>query len=178
MGGAELTVVRLGHRQQRDKRITSHLGLTARALGADHFLLCGDEDEHVMETISGVTNRFGGTFSATHDKKPMGWLKAFKREGGVVIHLTMYGEQLKQATAAIPRDTKLAVVVGGAKVPGEMYALADFNIGVGNQPHSEVAALALFLHELLGEIPGQDRFEGGRLEIQPSASGKVVVEKE
>ena len=30
-----LSVLRLGHRRQRDKRITSHLGLTARAFGAD-----------------------------------------------------------------------------------------------------------------------------------------------
>ena len=178
MSGAPVTVVRLGHRQQRDKRITSHLGLTARALGADHFVLCGDEDEHVMETVSGVTERFGGSFTAAHEARPMAWLKAFKREGGAVIHLTMYGETLNQAISSIPSDTPLAVVVGGAKVPGEMYTLADHNIAVGNQPHSEVAALALFLHELFGEIPGPDRFEGGKLEIQPSAQGKVVIEKE
>ncbi len=30
-----LSVLRLGHRRERDKRITSHLGLTARAFGAD-----------------------------------------------------------------------------------------------------------------------------------------------
>ncbi|HIC50899.1 MAG TPA: hypothetical protein EYP01_05595, partial [Candidatus Poseidoniales archaeon] len=28
-----LSVLRLGHRRERDKRITSHLGLTARAFG-------------------------------------------------------------------------------------------------------------------------------------------------
>ena len=32
-------VLRLGHRRERDKRITSHLGLTARAFGADEVFL-------------------------------------------------------------------------------------------------------------------------------------------
>ena len=50
----DVTVVRLGHRQQRDKRITSHLGLTARALGANHFVLCGDDDQGVLDTLTDV----------------------------------------------------------------------------------------------------------------------------
>ena len=36
-----VTVLRLGHRRERDKRITSHLGLTARAFGADQIVLSG-----------------------------------------------------------------------------------------------------------------------------------------
>ena len=41
-------VLRLGHRRERDKRITSHLGLTARAFGADNFVLSGEEDPNVL----------------------------------------------------------------------------------------------------------------------------------
>jgi len=34
--------------------------------------------------------------------------------------------------------------VRAEKVPAEMYDLADWNVAVDNQPHSEVAALASF----------------------------------
>ncbi len=173
---AEVTVVRLGHRSQRDKRITSHLGLTARAMGAEHFVLCGDHDESVLETLDDVTNNFGGNFSSEHHIKPMSWLKQFAKKGGRIVHLTMYGEPHESISSQIPVDAPIAVVVGGAKVPSQIYKLADYNIAIGNQPHSEVAALALFMNELMGEVAGQEHFKGARLEIEPHASGKVVID--
>ena len=56
-----ISVLRLGHRRERDKRITSHLGLTARAFGADEVILAGEEDESALETWRTVTTRFGGS---------------------------------------------------------------------------------------------------------------------
>lgn len=173
---AKITVVRLGHRSQRDKRITSHLGLTARAMGAEHFVLCGDQDENVLETLADVTTNFGGDFSAQHQSKPMSWLKHFSKEGGRIVHLTMYGEPHDVVSGNIPIDAPIAVVVGGAKVPGDIYKLADYNVSVGNQPHSEVAALAIFMNELLGGVAAQEHFKNARLEIQPHTSGKVVID--
>ena len=58
----KLSVLRLGHRRERDKRITSHLGLTARAFGADEVILSGEEDPSALETWNSVTERFGGNF--------------------------------------------------------------------------------------------------------------------
>ena len=114
----DVTVVRLGHRQQRDKRITSHLGLTARAMGANHFVLCGDEDQGVLDTLDDVTDNFGGDFSSEHHPKPLGYLRHFAQQGGRIVHLTMYGEN--HDTVTIPTDTPIAVVVGGAKLPGDI----------------------------------------------------------
>ncbi len=173
---ADITVVRLGHRQQRDKRITSHLGLTARAMGATHFVLCGDDDAKVLDTLSDVTTTFGGNFTAEHHAKPLGFLRHFTKKGGRIVHLTMYGEDFQSVTPTIPTDTPVAVVVGGAKVPGEIYKLADYNIAVGHQPHSEVAALALFLSEIMGGVAGAEHFPGARLEVKPHPSGKVVID--
>jgi len=172
----EITVVRLGHRQQRDKRITSHLGLTARAMGAAHFVLCGDDDHKVLETLADVTETFGGTFTAEHHAKPLGFLRHFAKQGGKIVHLTMYGENFEQATQEIPTEQPVAVVVGGAKVPGEIYKLADYNIAVGHQPHSEVAALALFMAEMMGGVADAEHFPGARLEVKPHPSGKVVID--
>ena len=109
---------------------------------------------------------------------PLGYLRHFAKQGGQIVHLTMYGEDFESATPTIPTDAPIAVVVGGAKVPGEIYKLADYNIAVGHQPHSEVAALALFLSELMGGVAGSEQFPGARLEVKPHPSGKVVIDHE
>ena len=36
------------------------------------------------------------------------------------------------------------IVVGAEKVPREIYELADYNVAVGSQPHSEVSAWAYY----------------------------------
>jgi tRNA (cytidine56-2'-O)-methyltransferase len=46
---------------------------------------------------------------------------------------------------------------------------------VTTQPHSEVSALAVFLHLLLGGSEPGLGFPGARLRIVPSAKGKDVV---
>jgi len=95
---------------------------------------------------------------------------------GQMVHLTMYGEPLDDALKRIPAGDDLLVVVGAEKVPSEVFKAANFNVAVGNQPHSEVAALAIFLDRFLkGEELKKD-FKG-RVRIQPSPSGKKIVKK-
>ena len=90
----------------------------------------------------------------------------------------MYGIPHRQAIPQIRRDRPLTVVVGGAKVPAEAFSLAHHNVSVGQQPHSEVAALALFL-DAWTEGAGLNRaFEHPQLVIHPSARGKKVTEEE
>jgi tRNA (cytidine56-2'-O)-methyltransferase len=55
-----------------------------------------------------------------------------------------------------------------------MYDLADWNVAVGNQPHSEVAALAILLDRLFEGKELRREFEGG-LKIVPSPFGKKVL---
>ena len=178
---APIAVVRLGHRRGRDPRISTHVGLVARAFGADRFLLAGESDEDVLSNLREVSKRFGGGFEATHVDSALGWLKRFTKDAGdgkpgVAVHLTMYGEPHEQAISEIPTDRPMAVVVGGAKVGTEDYEVCQHNVAVGNQPHSEVAALAVFMASFLGGMPGANQFSGGQLEIRPSARGKNVVD--
>ena len=168
-----LSVLRLGHRRERDKRITSHLGLTARAFGADEVILSGEEDPSALETWNSVTERFGGNFECRYEAKPMGWLRRFSKKG-TIIHLTMYGEPWREAVQDISRDSPMVVVVGGTKVPGELFRIADHNVSIGNQPHSEVAALAVFLESLVGTLDEPTRFAGGEIEVVPSERAKRV----
>ena len=180
MSGERLDVLRLGYRLGRDPRITTHLALVSRALGADRFLLAGDEDSKMFENLESVADRFGSGTSCEHVQGPMGWLRRFVEEDagdgepGVAVHLTMYGEPFRQAIPRIRRDRPMVVIVGGAKVPGDVYKYSQYNLAVGNQPHSEVAALALFLDAWHGESGSERSFDDARLIIQPTASGKRV----
>ena len=166
--GPNVVVLRLGHRPARDKRVTTHVCLTARAFGASKALV-STKDASLERSVGGVVDRFGGDFEI---ETGVAWRRILKGWRGTVVHLTMYGEPLDVAIPRIPRGDVL-VVVGAAKVPGEVFGRADFNVAVGNQPHSEVAALAVFLERFLGGDVLREAF-GGPIEIVPSRRGKIL----
>ena len=168
-----LDVLRLGYRKGRDPRITTHLALVSRALGADGFLLAGDEDQEMFDNLNSVSDRFGGNLATEH-VSGLGHLKNHVAGGGVAVHLTMYGEPFRKAIPKIRRDKPVLIVVGGAKVPGDVYKLCQYNVAVGNQPHSEVAALALFMDAWFGESGSERTFSDARLVIEGINGGKIV----
>ncbi len=170
----EITVLRLGHRPSRDKRITTHCGLTARAFGASKMIISGEEDDELALRLSALSKKWGGKFHARYEKD---WKRALKTFKGKKIHLTMYGEDFRKTAEDLQktRPRKVMLVVGAGKVPPELYTLCDVNSAVGNQPHSEVAALGLFLYELSGRTPAA--FPDAKIQITPSAKRKTVVDK-
>lgn len=163
----------------RDPRITTHLGLTARALGAEGMLLTS-EDKGVVESIQDVVARWGGSF---YVKTLVSWrnaLREWKKEGGKILHLTMYGINLPDIIEEVKGVEKLMIVVGAEKVPSEVFELADWNIAAGNQPHSEVAALAIVLDRLQREsnIDALKLDFGGKIRIVPRERGKMFEERD
>jgi tRNA (cytidine56-2'-O)-methyltransferase len=168
--GPAVEVLRLGHRAGRDPRLTTHLALTARAFGAERMHL-HPPDRALAERLAAVARRWGGRFVV--DDAP-DWRAVVRAHRGSVLHLTMYGEPLARLAPRLRRHRHWLVVVGGAKVPAELYRLADVNVAVGHQPHSEVAALAVLLARLKG-IPGPAPWSAARTVIVPSARGKRAV---
>jgi len=143
-------------------------------------MLLASEDVKIKKSLAEVTERWGGSFYVRICENWRAELRRWKSEGGKICHLTMYGINLPEVIEEIRREarrSKLMVVVGAEKVPFEVYELADWNVAVGNQPHSEVAALAVFLDWLFEGKELYKKFEGGELEIIPSARGKKVVRK-
>ncbi|MFQ5815529.1 MAG: tRNA (cytidine(56)-2'-O)-methyltransferase, partial [Candidatus Hydrothermarchaeaceae archaeon] len=91
-------------------------------------------------------------------------------------HLTMYGLPLDEVVDSLreSEDLDILVVVGSEKMPRGVFDLADYNVSVTSQPHSEVAALSLFLDRLfMGRELTKDF--GGRLKIIPSARTKRLM---
>ena len=165
--GGRAEVLRLGHRPERDARLTTHVCLTARAFGAEAVHVDGD-DARPVETARDITQRFGGEFEARSVDSPRSVVRDFE---GNVVHLTMYGEPLQDVVGDL-RDEPVLALVGAGKVDGWVYGEADYNVGVTNQPHSEVAALAVFLHEYFDGEELDATFEGGEIEVVPSERGK------
>lgn len=170
-----LFVLRLGHRPTRDKRITTHVCLVARAFGADGIYIAGVNDDSIRLTLEKIVGTWGGPFQVKHIPNPLSFLREWRRKGGRVVHLTMYGLPLRDKVREISSlGGDILVVVGGEKVPREYYRESDFNLSVGSQPHSEVAALALLLDRLTHGAWETKGFEGAKSKIVPSEKGKTV----
>lgn len=168
-----INVLRIGHRIYRDKRITTHVALVARAFGADRILI-DKKDDQLKDNIRSVCQRFGGDFKI---ETGISVKKIIKDWSGNIVHLTMYGEELGKSIDRINKDKDLLVIIGAEKVSPDFYDIADFNVSVGNQPHSEVAALAIFL-DRYNNGSWKDRKFNGKIKIIPCNNGKKVISQE
>jgi tRNA (cytidine56-2'-O)-methyltransferase len=162
-----ITVLRLGHRQDRDARISTHCGLVARAFGANEIIYAGEKDKKLIASIRSVSKQWGGKFRVRYLTKPNKFISKFR---GLKIHLTMYGIPFEKKLRTIKSKHNILIIIGCAKVPREIYELADLNLAVTNQPHSEVASLAVFLNSL----NRKSNFSKPKRKIIPCEKGKNV----
>jgi len=168
-----ITILRIGHRPQRDKRITTHVALVARAFGADNIII-NEEDAKIKETISSVVESWGGDFRVSFE----GWRSFLKSYKGTVVHLTMYGLPFEDKIDEIRDiDGDMCVIVGAEKVPPDVYKMSSYNLSVGNQPHSEVSALALYLDRYFKGNEFNNKYPNANLSIEPCDRGKIVKGK-
>jgi len=165
--------MRLSHRARRDKRITTHCGLVSRAFGADSIVISGDKDTNVIDSLKKVSKTWGGPFDVVYEKDWKSFVKDKKKNGFKVAHLTMYGTDFKKNLKDLTKKD-LVIIIGSEKVPPEVYELSDYNTSIGNQPHSEVAALGVFLYELSGL---KKDFKNAKRKIIPSKKGKTIKQE-
>jgi len=169
-------VLRIGHRIPRDSRVTTHVCLTARALGADGVYIADVQDRELVERVNRVAQEFGGSFKVEAGKPWRSTVNEWKRGGGRIVHLTAYGLPLPKIMATIRRShADKMVIVGAEKVPGEVFGLADWNVAVTNQPISEVSALGVFLDWLFRHRRLEVQYPNAGIQIIPTAHGKNVV---
>ena len=172
-------VLRIGHRFVRDYRVTTHLFLVARAFGTNGVIYTGQQDEGLVAEAAKISESWGGSFSIEYADRWEKVVKDWKANGGEVVHLTMYGLPLQDVIGKVrqSQNDKL-IAVGGAKVPGTMYRMADWNVAVTSQPHSEIGALSVFLHELFEGKELSKTFGNAKLVIVPQVVGKKVVKQD
>ncbi len=167
-------VFRLSHRLPRDQRISTHIGLVSRAFGASAVFYSGMKDSSMEESIKKIVSRFGGPFNIEYIKEEIKFIKEKKKDGFKIVHLTMYGMPIQKKMTPIKRNRKILVVVGGEKVEGEIYKLADWNISITLQPHSEVAALSIFLDRYFEGKELDFEFSDAKIRVSPQERGKLL----
>ena len=172
-GKHEVSILRIGHRPGRDDRITTHVGLVARAFGADRVIF-PDIASSSSSTVNEVSLNFGGDFKAESTTSISKFIKSWT---GSIAHLTMYGQPIDSHIDEVIKShhsTPLLIIVGAEKVPFFIYEASDWNISVTNQPHSEIAALAIFLDRLFQGNELNQSWDGAKQKIIPQKSGKLV----
>lgn len=172
-----IEVVRIGQRLVRDDRVTTHVALVSRAFGAERIFMTEINPE-IKGTVKKINATWGGDFKVEFIDKWKSIVKKKKEENFKIIHLTMYGENINDIQNKIQTEEKVLIVVGAEKVPREIYELSDYNIGVGDQPHSEISALAILLDRLQDGKQFEKTFSGARRKIIPTKRGKNVQVKE
>jgi tRNA (cytidine56-2'-O)-methyltransferase len=175
----KIVVLRWGHRIHRDSRLTTHCALTARAMCASGFILADIEDKAIEKTIRAITKHWGGNFTFEMGNSWRNVVHDWKAQGGIVVHLTAYGENIQTSNIINRiRETgkNILLLVGSQKVPGEFYSteVSNFNIGIGNQPHSECSALAIFLDRFFEGEELTVEFEKAEVKIIPQKHGKNI----
>ena len=169
-----IEVVRIGQRVVRDDRVTTHVALVSRSFGAEKIYMT-EVNPEIKETLDKINKIWGGNFEIGFIEKWKALVKKKKEEEGFKIaHLTMYGEKINDIQKELQNEEKLLIVVGAKKVPREIYELADYNIGVGSQPHSEISALAVLLDRIQSGNQFEKAFPNAKRKIVPTKNGKNV----
>ena len=172
-----IEIVRIGQRLVRDDRVTTHVALVSRSFGAKKIFMT-EVNPEIKDTLDKINKTWGGNFVVEFIDKWKPIIKKKKEENFSVVHLTMYGESINHVQEKIRKEEKILVVVGAEKVPREIYELADFNVGVGSQPHSEISALAILLDRIQKGKQFKRIFSDAKRKIIPTKNGKNVQVKE
>ena len=96
----QFQVLRIGHRPERDKRVTTHVALTSRAFGASKMYL-SRPDSRVIKTVKTVVSKFGGDFEIEPLSNPKSFVKNWE---GKIVHLTMFGLPLADFEVELKED--------------------------------------------------------------------------
>jgi len=172
----KIEVLRIGQRLVRDDRVTTHVALVSRAFGATKIIM-QEVNPDIKDTISEINRVWGGGFEVEIIDNWKKTLKSKKNQSFKIVHLTMYGEIINSVIDEIRKEEQILVVVGAEKVPREVYDLADYNVAIGNQPHSEISALAVLLDKVLDGKQFLKKHVNAQREIIPTKKGKNVLDK-
>ncbi len=172
-----IEVVRIGQRLVRDDRVTTHVALVSRGFGAEKIFMT-EVNPEIKDTIKKINYTWGGNFEIEFIDKWKTIVKKKKEDGFKIVHLSMYGQSIDDAEEDIKDEENIIIVVGAEKVPREIYKMADYNVSVGNQPHSEISALAIVLDRIQEGEQFKKEFSNAKRKIIPTKNGKNVQVKE
>jgi tRNA (cytidine56-2'-O)-methyltransferase len=169
-----IEILRIGQRLVRDDRVTTHVALVARAFGASKIYM-NEVNPEIKDTLDKVNKTWGGNFEISFIDDWKKLVKERKNDSVRIVHLTMYGEDINDMESKLEEEKDLLIVIGAEKVPRGIYDLADFNIAIGSQPHSEISALAIILDRVSKGRKFSNSFDNAQRKIIPTKQGKNVL---
>ncbi len=169
-----IEILRIGQRLVRDDRVTTHVALVARAFGASKIYM-NEVNPEIKDTLDKVNKTWGGNFEISFIDDWKKLVKERKNDSVRIVHLTMYGEDINDMESKLQEEKDLLIVIGAEKVPRGIYDLADFNIAIGSQPHSEISALAIILDRISKGRKFSASFDNAQRKIIPTKQGKNVL---
>ena len=171
-----IEILRIGQRLVRDDRVTTHVALVARAFGASKIYM-NEVNPEIKDTLDRVSKTWGGDFEISFIDDWKELVKRRKNNSARIVHLTMYGEDINDVESRLEKEQDLLIVIGAEKVPRKIFDLADYNVAIGSQPHSEISALAVLLDRILKGKKFSTSFDEAQRKIIPTKQGKNVVVK-
>jgi tRNA (cytidine56-2'-O)-methyltransferase len=171
-----IEILRIGQRLVRDDRVTTHVALVARAFGASKIYM-NEVNPEIKDTLDKVNKTWGGDFEISFIDDWNELVKRRKNDSARIVHLTMYGEDINDVESRLEKEQDLLIVIGAEKVPRKIFDLADYNVAIGSQPHSEISALAVLLDRILKGKKFSTSFDEAQRKIIPTKQGKNVVVK-
>jgi len=169
----EIEVLRIGQRVVRDDRVTTHVALVARSFGAQKIYM-NEVNPDIKHTISDINKTWGGNFKIEIISEWKKIVKEKKNAAVKIVHLTMYGVNINTIENKLRNEDKILIIVGAEKVPRDIFEMADYNVAIGNQPHSEVSALGVLLDRIQCGNQFESKFENPERVIIPQEQGKNV----
>ena len=169
-----IEILRIGQRLVRDDRVTTHVALVARAFGASKIYM-NEVNPEIKDTLDKVNKTWGGNFEISFIDDWKKLVKEKKNDSVRIVHLTMYGEDINNVESKLEEEKDLLIVIGAEKVPRGIYDLADYNIAIGSQPHSEISALAIILDRISKGRKFLASFDNAQRKIIPTKQGKNVL---
>ena len=171
-----IEILRIGQRLVRDDRVTTHVALAARAFGASKIYM-NEVNPEIKDTLDGINKTWGGDFEISFIDNWKELVKRRKNDSVRIVHLTMYGEDINDIESRLEKEKDLLIVIGAEKVPREIFDLADYNLAIGNQPHSEISSLTVLLDIILKGKKFSTSVDEAQRKIIPTKQGKNVVIK-
>lgn len=157
-----ITVLSIG---EKNPRVKLNLCLTARAFGAAKIIFVGRRDANISKHISAINGTWGGIFKvdfASSVKSAVEPLTKYKS-----VYLTMFGLPLKQLKYTVKTYKNILLIVTSKEYDKQVGELADFKLSITSQPHSQAAAIAIFLHEFFDGREQAMQFQNAKVKVVP-----------
>ncbi|MEM3841088.1 MAG: hypothetical protein QXN59_00100 [Candidatus Micrarchaeaceae archaeon] len=149
--------------------------LTARALGASSAVFTISNPQlisRLKRSCSVVAKKWGGNFSVQFTSNWKGYLES--RRNYKTVHLTRYGIPVQKRLYTLRSYKNIIIAISTTKELKSMCTVADFNISITSQPHSSIAAMAIFLNQYFAGRELSLNFSNAKFKVLPSQNEQLL----